>query len=146
MPPFERLLAEARREARPKTGRSKGRSPALQKADSTRVSVVVVGRESHRRPGASCVWWSCVVLELGAGFFSRRSLPSCPDEISLSFSFSRSCARGPASGLSEEARTGGAAEPLWGANLRVRVGNAGESSLTMPGAPRSGAATQGHGE
>ena len=49
MPPFERLLAEARREAEPKTGRSEGRSPALQEAEREREVEV----ESRLRRNAS---------------------------------------------------------------------------------------------
>ena len=84
---------------------------------------LVVGRESHRHVefgsfvvGPESRRWSWVV---------KRH-----QEESLSLSFSRSCARGPASGLSEEAQQ----SRLWGVSLRVRVGNAGESSLTTPGA------------
>ena len=40
-PPFERLPAEARREAGPKTGWSEGRSPALLKAEKRVVKRVV---------------------------------------------------------------------------------------------------------
>ena len=92
---------------------------------------------------SSCVvlgWLACFTLVVSLRFMLDDLSPlvlKCSPLLSgrdLSLSFSQSCACGPASGLLEEARTGGAAEPaVWREPAR-RVGNAGESSLTTPGA------------
>ena len=136
--PFESLLETPRREVEPRTGRSVGQSPALRRAKprSTKggqhacVGWLVVGRKSHRNE---------VRPSLVVGHESDQ-------EDSLSFSFSRSCARGPVSVLLEEAWTGGAAEPAVGREPAPPCRERRRELTDHARGPKSGAATQGRGE